>query len=214
LPVATVTLLRARRRRTDRVDVHLDGVYALTLPLERAAELSVGQELDRSAVRCLEEEARAADARDRALRLLAVRPRCRRELLSALARRGAGQDTAARVVARLEELGLVDDAAFARWWVEDRCAHRPRARRGLAFELGRVGVSPEVIRDALAAVDDEALALEAARQGARRCRSMDRDAFERRLGGWMARRGFAHQAVRAAVARVWAENGSADPPTE
>ena len=48
-------------------------------------------------------------------------------------------------MARLAELGYVDDAAFARWWGEQRDRHAPRGRRLIEAELRRSGVPRDVI---------------------------------------------------------------------
>ena len=81
-------------------------------------------------------------AREICLRQLAVRPRTRAELATALRRRGISDETAAEVLDRYDEVGMIDDAAFARAWVTSRHHGRGLARRALANELRRKGVDP------------------------------------------------------------------------
>jgi regulatory protein len=124
---------------------------------------------------------------------LAAQPRTRHELAEVLARKLVPEEVARRLLDRFEEVGLVDDAAFARSWVESRQAGRGLARRALAQELRRKGVPDEVARDALAEVDpdDER---EAARALVRRklgsMSRLDHQARTRRLVGMLARKGY------------------------
>jgi regulatory protein len=119
--------------------------------------------------------------------------RSRSELEAKLARKGVPDDVAHRLLDRFEEVGLVDDEAFARAWVQSRQPGKGLARRALAQELRRKGVDDEVARSALDEVDpdDE---VEAARGLVRRrlrtVAQLDRDTAVRRLTGMLARKGY------------------------
>ena len=84
-------------------------------------------------------------ARQLCLRLLTGRPRTRTQLADAMHRRGVPDDAAAAVLARFTEVGLIDDAAFARAWVESRHHDRGLARRALSAELKQRGVDGQDI---------------------------------------------------------------------
>ena len=86
---------------------------------------------------------------------LTGRARTRSELATKLARRNVPDDVATRLLDRFEEVGLVDDAAFAREWVEQRQSGRGLARRALAQELRRKGIDDEVARETLDEVDPD-----------------------------------------------------------
>ncbi|MDQ4085014.1 MAG: recombination regulator RecX [Actinomycetota bacterium] len=124
---------------------------------------------------------------------LSAQPRTRAELADTLARKLVPPEVAQRLLDRFEEVGLVDDAAFARSWVESRQTGRGLARRALAQELRRKGVADEVAREALEEIDadDE---VEAARHLVRRrLRTMsrlDRRTRMRRLVAMLARKGY------------------------
>jgi regulatory protein len=119
--------------------------------------------------------------------------RSRSELEAKLAKKGVPDDVAHRLLDRFEEVGLVDDEAFARAWVQSRQPGKGLARRALAQELRRKGVDDEVARSALDEVDpdDE---VEAARGLVRRrlrtVQQLDRDTAVRRLTGMLARKGY------------------------
>ena len=142
-------------------------------------------------------------AREIALRQLSVGPRTRAQLAEAMGRRGVAEDVVERVLDRFEEVQLVDDAQFARQWVESRHAGRGLARRALSHELRRRGVDDDVLRDAVDVIGDEQ-ELEAARELVRRrwpsMRGDDPARRVRRLAGMLARKGYgagtAHRAIR------------------
>jgi len=149
-------------------------------------------------------EAERRAALDLALRFLAPRPRSRAEVADRLNRAGVGREATAFALSRLVEVGLLDDDAFARWWVDNRCRHRPRARRALAHELTARGVDRDAVGAALAGVDDEELAVDVAlARGRRLAAEEERAAFDRRVGGHLARRGFSGGTVRRALDAAW-----------
>ena len=98
------------------------------------------------------------------LTLLTFAPRTRAQLAVALSRRGIPDGVADAVLARFEDVGLIDDAAFARSWVESRHYSRGLAARALSAELKQRGVAPDEIRAAL----DEQLSPDAEATAARR----------------------------------------------
>lgn len=150
-------------------------------------------------------------ARQICLRLLGVRPRTRAELASALARRGISEETARQVLDRYHEVGMIDDAAFARAWVSSRHQGRGLARRVLADELRRRGVDAEIASEALDQLDEATEAATARALVDRKLRTMtgSPEAVFRRLVGMLARKGYppgvAIRAVRDALAEQSAE---------
>jgi regulatory protein len=145
-------------------------------------------------------------AREICLRQLAVRPRTRAELATALSRRGISEETAAEVLDRYDEVGLIDDAAFARAWVSSRHQGRGLARRALATELRRKGVDSETAGEALGELDDSTEAATARALVDRKLRTTRGEPAQvfRRLVGMLARKGYppgiAIRAVKEALA--------------
>ncbi|MEU0551943.1 regulatory protein RecX [Micromonospora sp. NPDC005979] len=150
-------------------------------------------------------------AREICLRQLAVRPRTRAELAGALAKRGISEEVSADVLDRYDEVGIIDDAAFARAWVSSRHSGRGLARRALANELRRKGVDGEVATEALGELDEETEAETARALVERKLRTArgEPDAVFRRLVGMLARKGYppgvAIRAVKDALAAQSAE---------
>ncbi len=123
---------------------------------------------------------------------LTGRARSRSELADKLARKEVPDEIAGRLLDRFEEVGLVDDEAFARTWVTQRRTERGLARRALAQELRRKGVDDEVARGVLDEVDPDDETEAARRLVRKRLRSLqrvDRATATRRLVGMLARKG-------------------------
>ncbi len=148
---------------------------------------------------------RVAVAREIALRRLTTRARTRAELAEDLARRNVPEEAATAVLDRFEEVGLVNDADFARMWVTGRPGSSSRRLRD---ELRRKGVPTEEIEAAVGQVshDDD---LEAARALAvkklRSLRRVEPVVRDRRLAGVLARRGFSSGIVSQVLREVRAE---------
>ena len=119
--------------------------------------------------------------------------RSRKELGDKLAAKNVPADVAARLLDRFEEVGLVDDEAFARSWIASRQPGKGLARRALAQELRRKGVDDEVAREALDEIDpadEEAAARALVRKKLRSLSRVDDATATRRLVGMLARKGY------------------------
>jgi regulatory protein len=155
------------------------------------------------------------------LRLLTLAPRSRAQLADALRKRGIPGEVADDVLGRFTDVGLIDDAAFARAWVESRHHGRGLSGRALASELRRRGVDDDQIREAV----DE-LGPDAEAQTARRLvtgklaatRGLPPETRVRRLAGMLARKGYpaglAFRVIREALEAEGADVDMGDEPDE
>ncbi|MCZ0206834.1 recombination regulator RecX [Streptomyces sp. UMAF16] len=152
----------------------------------------------------------AERARAICLRLLTGTPRTRKQLADALRKREIPEDVAQEVLDRFEEVGLIDDGAFADAWVESRHHGRGLARRALARELRTKGVDSALIEDAVAQLDseqEEATARELVARKLRATRGLDRDKRLRRLAGMLARKGYPEGMALRVVRQALEEEG-------
>jgi regulatory protein len=132
-------------------------------------------------------------ARTILLNALTGQARSRQELRDRLAKKDVPDDLAERLLDRFTDVGLVDDAAFARSWVESRQRSRGLARRALAQELRRKGVDDETAGTALDELDpaqEERAARRLVRKKLRSLRGVDHATATRRLAGLLARKGY------------------------
>ncbi|WP_237720291.1 recombination regulator RecX [Streptomyces xiaopingdaonensis] len=156
----------------------------------------------------------AERARALCLRLLTGTPRTRSQLAEALRKKEIPEEVAGEVLDRFEEVGLVDDSAFATAWVESRHHSRGLARRALARELRTKGVESEAIDEALEQLDTGQEEERARALVARKLRStagLEREKRVRRLAGMLARKGYSEglslRVVREALEAEGEETG-------
>ncbi|MBP2331045.1 regulatory protein [Kibdelosporangium banguiense] len=149
--------------------------------------------------------------------LLTARPRTRSELKKALLKKELSEEVAEQVLGRLDDVGLIDDAAFAEMWVRSRHTYQGMGRKALSIELRRRGVDNDTVAEAVAAVDEEAEE-ERARQLVRKklpsMSSADQQAKIRRLVGMLARKGYsqglAYRVVKDELANIGDETNLLD----
>ena len=149
------------------------------------------------------------------LRLLTGGPRTRAQLATALRKRRIPDEVADSVLGRFAEVGLIDDAAFARAWVESRHHGRGLARKALAAELRQRGVADGEVRSAVGLLGPQDELATAQRLVARRVaasRGKPVPARARQLMSMLARKGYpaglAAQVVREALEQDQADGGS------
>src|SRR5687767_418709 len=135
---------------------------------------------------------------ERALGLLAVRPRSRRELERRLLQARFERDEVRDVLGRLERVGLVDDQAFARQYAEQRYGSRREGRRAVVSGLRAAGISPQLAEATADGAPDEeeerANALASARAG--RLSGVDAPKAFARLTSLLMRRGYSPEIAR------------------
>jgi len=141
----TITALVAQKRNNDRVNVYLDGQFAFGLAAIEAIRLKRGQVLSDADIERLQAADDVEQAREKALRFLSNRPRSEWEVRQNLQKAGYEAETIDRVIERLRGVGLVDDAAFVRYWLDNRAQFKPKGAVALRQELRRKGIEREVI---------------------------------------------------------------------
>jgi regulatory protein len=141
---------------------------------------------------------------ERALGLLAVRPRSRRELERRLLGARFDPDEVQDVLMRLERVGLVDDEAFARQYAEQRFGARKEGSRGVVRGLRAAGIAPALAASVAegASDDDEERAAELARSRASRLRGVAPQKAFARLSSLLMRRGYSPEIARGAARKA------------
>lgn len=141
-----------------------------------------------------------SQARNIVLNQLNFMPRSRKELETTLAKRHVEPDVAKSVLDRFEEIGMVDDAAYAELLIRSRCNTKRVSRTVLRQQLRQKGVDQEIIEDALMVVTDEdelRMATELVEKKLRAMTNLEPEVRKRRLFGLLARKGYGtHIALR------------------
>ena len=146
-------------------------------------------------------------ARQICLHQLEFAPRTRAELAAVLRKKGIEDDVADEVLGRFTEVGMIDDALFARMWVTSRHRGKGLAGRALTQELRRKGVADDQVAEAVATLEPEQELATARALVERRLRTttgLPTEARVRRLAGMLARKGYpaglAFRVVKEALA--------------
>jgi regulatory protein len=200
-----ITALKVQKHNTKRINVYLDDEFAFGLSRYAAAWLNIGQTLSPEKI----EELKAIDAQEvgyqRALNFISYRPRSEMEVRKNLLKHDTPEDVTTEVLDRLRRIGLVDDVIFAQSWVDNRSTFRPRGRRALITELRQKGIGEEAIEEALSGLEEDNLAYRAALKQSRKYEGLDWQPFRRKMGAFLARRGFSYGVAKPVIERVWSE---------
>jgi regulatory protein len=205
-----ITALRVQKRNRQRVNVHIDGRFAFGLAAIEAMQLKIGQQLSDAEIARLKKKDQVEVAYEFALKFLSYRPRSIDEVRRRLTEKQFDEPTVDETIARLSRAGLLDDTAFARFWLENRDAFKPRSKRALRYELRQKGVANSVIDATLAGYEENDAAYRAALnrvQKLARRPDQDFDVIRRKLLAFLNRRGFSYSVARDAVERVFVELG-------
>jgi regulatory protein len=194
-----ITSLVAKRGRSDRVAIYVDGslLFDVAAVVADNAGLRHGLVLEVGDQESLAERDAPFRARDKALRLLELRDRCRREIEGRLRASGFDEAVIAATVRWLQDLDYVNDRRFAAHYAAERLRGGWGARR-IRADLLRKGTEREAVEEALEAVDGESesgpaetdviVALARKRFGVQF--HTDPVTAKRRLSGFLARRGY------------------------
>src|SRR5437867_1666539 len=200
-----ITAIVVQKKSPNRVNIHLDGEFAFGVARIVAAWLRIGQELSEEKIEQLQLEDARERAFQQALLFLSYRARSESEIRQNLRKHEIPETIIEQTLERLRQDGLANDNQFARAWVENRSAFRPRSRRLMAMELRQKGLNDEAVSSAVESVDDEALAYEAAQKRATRFKGLEWNEFRKKLSDFLARRGFSYSVIAPVVNRIWNE---------
>jgi regulatory protein len=187
-----------RRGRQVEIMLASGSVYVVASTVATDAGIAVATDLDVAAVQALLDADDLLAAKQVATRQLSYRSRSSAELRQTLHQRGFPDQIIDDVIARFTELGYLDDADFARRWIQTREQLAPRGARLLRQELRQKGISADLAEEAIeeADLDDTESAARIAERRLPRMSDLDRDTKRRRLAAYLERRGFSYDVIR------------------
>ncbi len=204
--MAEITGLSSNRTGK-KVNVYLDGTFAFSLSSEVAIVqgIHVGDILSESRIRTLQKADLFQNCVDAALHFLRYRPRSELEIKRRLRSRRYGAATVEKVIAYLKLQGYIDDAAFTRYWTENRISFSPRSTRLIRQELIQKGVDSDTIECSIAGIDDAENAYRAGLKKSRMCTAEDYEQFKHRLYEHLKALGFNYEMIIETAERLWQE---------
>lgn len=202
-----ITAIKVQKRNHQRVSIYLDGEYAFGLSRFVAGWLAPGRKLTEAEIEKLQQEDTYEIAFQKALQFINHRPRSVEETRRRLTEKGFEDEVIEATLNKLVENTLLNDLEFSRLWIENRNTFRPRSNRLLAYELRLKGVSDDVIAQALESFggDQTDLAFEAGIKKAIQCQNETSLDFQKKVGGFLSRRGFHYGIVKPTVEKLWEE---------
>lgn len=199
----TITRIQ-QQKDANRANIYLDGKFAFGLPLEVLLKynLNVNKEISEETIKVLKDEDAEEKIYARAVNFSTIRPRSEREIRDWFKRKKVPEDVIEVVFNRLKNLNLVDDANFAKWWIEQRQTFRPKSKRFIQFELRKKGIKEDIVRDLLSSWDSESeenIALKIAEKKHKRLTHLPTEEQRKKLSEFLARRGFSWTEVKRVV---------------
>ena len=201
-----ITALEPQKKNPNRINLFIDGCFSLGISRNVGGCLRVGQKISEKEIDELIKDDSNEKAFQSALHFLSFRNRSEYEIRRNLIGKGFVEEEISEVIEDLKKRGYLDEEKFAREWVESRSTSKPRGRRLLVYELQQKKVNPEKIAQALQILPDEiTLALNAARKIIHRYEDMEIDIFNKKVTGFLIRRGFDFEIIRKARKILWEE---------
>ncbi len=195
-----ITKIEPQKRNRTRRSIWLDGNYSFSLSeaVLRQSDLRVGDEVSDSEVTKLVSLDQKEKAKEIAFRYLGYRPRTIKEVADKLKGKGMPTEIITAVIEDLQRLQLLDDRSFARSWITERMAHRPRGRRLLFRELRQKGLGAELIEEAIDELypPEVELAKQLLRKRLSRFKGLEPQKLRARVWSLLLRRGFSPQTAQ------------------
>lgn len=192
-----ITDIKQQQRRTDRYSIYIDGKYVFSLgELELLnSGLRIGKELSNEELSGLKDTAKLDKAYDRALNYIAIRRRSEWEVREYLKRKEYDPEITEEILNRLSLKNYIDDAAFARAWVENRRLLKAVSKRRLQQELRAKRVSDDIIQQVVQG--DETDERQVLRELVERKRSRYPDKLK--LMQYLARQGYGYDDIKSVL---------------
>ncbi len=203
--MAKVTRLTRQKKNPTRINVFLDDEFAFGLAEITAVSLKIGQELTAEEIAQLQASDDLEKARESALGYISYRPRSVAEVRKNLHGKGYNETVIEHIITRFLDLNLLDDVAFATYWVEQRETFKPRSQMALRQELVQKGVERAIIDEAVTAVDETAAAQRLAQKQKSRYTTLDEATFRKKMMGYLQRRGFNYGIIKQVTSEAWQE---------
>lgn len=198
--MAKITAIKQQVKRKDRYSIYVDGRYAFSFSEDELVKSGVkkNQELSASELNNLKSEAVLDKAYYRTLNYISIRPRSQWEITDYLRKKGYDKAVARTVLAKVTKVGLVDDGAFARQWVEWRMNSRLRSTRQLRAELYKKRVSRDIVAEVLEDIDEDSQLAQVKEIIARKSH-LSQYQDRQKLIAYLARQGFPYYLIKQAL---------------
>ncbi len=200
----TITALKPQRNGR-RVNVYLDGKFGFGIDLDNLIKngIKVEKEFSEEGIAKIIKKAGLAVTYEKLLRFTSLRPRSEKEVNNWLTRKKVHQSLHKELFNRLKHLGLIDDNAFAKWWIEQRTTFRPKGKRGLEAELRQKGIDRQIITEVLAEtpLNEEKLARDLIEKKAYKWKNLPLREAKIKKSRFLAGKGFSWETIEKVLTK-------------
>lgn len=141
-------------------------------------------------------------------RFLSYRQRSEKEVRDKLKERKAAPEIIEQIVLFLKEQKFIDDGEFARSWIRSRKNFRIKSKKAIKMELLKKGIDTEIVEGALQGdddvegINDKEQAIKLVKKRVLRYKGLPREEIYKKLSGFLARRGFGWETIKASIDAV------------
>ena len=189
----TITSIKQQKNK-DRVNVYLDDKFGFGIDLDNFVllHLKIDQELSEKEVEDIVKKAEYQKTLDKLLRFAMVRPRSEKEVTDYFKRKKVHESMHDKLLEKLRHLELLDDAKFAKWWIDQRIQFKNKSKRVIQIELRQKGIKKEVIDEALGStvIDEEKMAKELMKKKAYKWEKLEPKEARQKISQYLAGKGF------------------------
>jgi regulatory protein len=200
-----ITKIEVQKKNPKRRSIYLNGEFAFGISEEVFFKfpLAENKEIDEKEIEEILFEEKKVLAKEIALNFLSYRPRTEKELIKKLKSKGFEEEILEETVRNLKRLNLIDDYEYAKNFVNERLRLSPRGENLLRQELWKKGIEKETIDEVLKEVfeskNEEEIAQKVLEKAKKKYRNLDKEVAQRRIKGFLLRRGFSFETVNELV---------------
>jgi regulatory protein len=202
--VPVITSIKQQKNK-DRVNVYLDDKFGFGIDLDNFVllHLKVDQELTEKEIEDIVKKAEFQKTLDKLLRFAMVRPRSEKEVTDYFRRKKVHESLHDKLLEKLKHLELIDDEKFAKWWIEQRQAFRPKPKRILDQELRIKGVDREIVQRILGEedVDEEKMARELIEKKSYKWKNLPTRESRQKKSQYLAGKGFSWDVIEKVLSK-------------
>ena len=198
-----VTSITVQKKNKNRFNIFINERFAFSLDREVAESIKCGDLLTESDIIRLKQADTHHRAYHRALYFLNFRPRSRIEIKTYLNEKKFPPDAVKSALSRIESSGYINDHEFARLWIKNRNRLKPKGIYALTAELKEKGIDEQIIKDLLTEFDETKSAWTAIASRLKRIKTRDRNEFNKKIYGFLSRRGFSYLICREVCEQAW-----------
>jgi len=195
----TVTSIKPQRNGK-RINVYIDDKFGFGIDLLNFAKnnLKIGVELSKEKLGEIIKKVEFQKTLDKTLRFATLRPRSEREVKDYFRRKKIHESMHGELFEKLKHFGLIDDVAFAKWWIEQRMSFKPKGKRALMSELAGKGIGKDVSEEVLGKlkIDERKIARDLIVKNAHKWERYDSKDASKKKAEYLARKGFSWEVIK------------------